>query len=78
MAKKATLVQVELTTDYANKVAGTTLGLNSVLAANLVTKGVAKYSTGPVSEPAANPVKETKIKTSKKKKDEKNNDTDAA
>lgn len=65
--KKPMMAKIVLTEPFANKEVGNVLELNPVLAASIVSRGVAKYY---VADEAA---KETiVIKTKKSKKDEKN------
>lgn len=67
---KNTAIKIVLVKGFANKLPGDTMTLSKEIAVSIVNRGFANYY-----EEA--PEKETKLKISKKKKDEKNTDDSA-
>jgi len=67
---KSKPITVVLLQDFAGKSTGETLTLGAEIAVSVVRRGIAKYEE-------AKAIKEIKLKTTKKKKDEKNNDLTA-
>lgn len=65
---KQTENPIVFTKDFSNKKAGDVVTLSHEIAASIVSRGFAEWQTG---EQTKQPI----LKTSKKKKDEKNNDS---